>query len=362
MTMHHTKPDQASHLLANPDPAARASVRGARLGILLPVAISLLVGAIFVFVYLTAFHQPVPHRMPVAVVGDSATAARVLDLTDAPSSDEVAGEAYASVTEALDALATRGVFGVVDASSPTSTTLLYAGANGAAVRADLVSLLSPVTAANGMELTVTDALPLSNGDSGGLSIFYATFGLVLAGFLFGVNSYTAAPRLRLRQRLLSVSLFSVIGGVVIAAITGSAGFGAIPGDFFAVALVIALTAGAVATVTMVTLRLAGPVGTPIAVVLMLILGNATSGGVLPPIYLPEWMVPLNTLLPVGAGVRALQGVAYFSGAGVLSGLIVTVAWIVVCVGVLVLIDSRKARRRRGALELSADEASAVRVG
>ncbi len=53
-------------------------------------------------------------------------------------------------------------------------------------------------------IQVRDILPLSKGDSRGLSVFYASFGLVLAGFLFGQMTYQLAPRLSFRQRVVSL--------------------------------------------------------------------------------------------------------------------------------------------------------------
>jgi hypothetical protein len=36
------------------------------------------------------------------------------------------------------------------------------------------------------------------------------------------------------------------------------------------------------------IRIFGPVGAPLASIFMLVMGNATSGGVLPPEFLPGW--------------------------------------------------------------------------
>lgn len=46
--------------------------------------------------------------------------------------------------------------------------------------------------------------------------------------------------------------------------------------------------GAVAEATVLPIRIFGPVGVPLASIFMLVMGNATSGGLLPPEFLPGW--------------------------------------------------------------------------
>ncbi|MBZ2408300.1 hypothetical protein HX747_11860 [Streptomyces sp. L06] len=115
-----------------------------------------------------------------------------------------------------------------------------------------------------------------------MSVFYAGFGVVLAGFLFGMMTYQMAPRLPYRRRMASLGAFSVLGGFAVALITGSLGFDALPGSFLGIAGIVALMAAAVGGTTMAFMRLFGKAGMSLASVVLLILGNATSGGTLPP--------------------------------------------------------------------------------
>ncbi|MFD5989680.1 hypothetical protein [Streptomyces cyaneofuscatus] len=64
---------------------------------------------------------------------------------------------------------------------------------------------------------------------------------------------------------------------------------------------------------------------------------------MPPQYLPAWLSPLSEFLPVGAAVRALQGLAHFKNDGLLSGLVTLTLWTVVCAGVIRLKEARSAR-------------------
>ena len=340
---HDARPGPHPHVVDAPAP--RVGATGAR-GALLPALIVLVIGSIFVSVYLAAFHAPKPHRLPVGIVGTAQQAQQLRTGLDAHSPDGFAVTAYPDRAAAASAVEHRTVYAVLDpavlapAAATTGAgagtgadTLLYGSANGPSVTALLEGGFAAVAQAGGHSLASQDLAPASSGDTRGLSIFYSAFGLVLAGFLFGTMTYQMAPRLEFRWRMTSLAAFSVVGGLAIAAIAGQV-FGALPGPFLAVAALTGLMAAAVGGTTMALVRLLGPAGVSVSSVLMLILGNATSGGILPPAFLPALLRPLSEILPVGVGVRAVQGLAYFHGNGVEAGVGVLALWTAVSVGLL----------------------------
>src|SRR3954451_13710955 len=64
------EPRHADHHHAMDSAPAPQGATGMK-GVLLPVAIVLVIGSIFVSVFLAAFHAPRPHDLPVAAVGTS---------------------------------------------------------------------------------------------------------------------------------------------------------------------------------------------------------------------------------------------------------------------------------------------------
>ncbi|MET7451910.1 ABC transporter permease [Streptomyces sp. NPDC005574] len=309
-------------------------------GVLLPVAIVLVIGSIFVSVFLAAFHAPRPHDLPVAVVGTTRQAEQVSAGLESglPGGFEV--KRYAGVGPARRAVEDRRVYAAYVTGSGGSPQLLYAGANGPSVTSTVTGAFSGVADASGERLTVRDVVPAAAGDTRGMSVFYAGFGIVLAGFLFGLMTYQMAPRLEYRWRLASLTAFSVLGGVVVATMAGGLGFSALPGPFLGIAGVIALMAAAIGSATMVFMRLFGRAGMSLAAVVLLTFGNSTSGGTLPTAYLPAWLHPLSEILPVGVGVRAVQGLSHFGNDGLTYGVAVLAAWILVCGAVLYWRDAR----------------------
>lgn len=322
--------------------------------ILAPVAIVLSIGLIFVSVYLAAFHQPKPHDLPIGVVGPPPAVTQVESglHAKAPGYFKVTG--YADAGAARYDLTHRKIFAAFDLSSGPPK-LYYAGANGPSVTQLVTGVFGGVAAAQHQNLSTTDVLPASPDDSRGLSVFYTGFGLVLAGFLFGLVSYSLTRRFL--YQMISLLLLGALGGYFTTLIANS-GFHALPGSFAGTAAMIGLLTMSTAAISLLLQRMMGAVGIPIAAVVLLVFGNSTSGGILPPDFLPGWLHPLAYILPSGVGVRAVDGVAYFHDDGLANGVAILVAWIVGCALVMWVIDliagHRRARRAdAGALETDA---------
>lgn len=331
-----THPDMGRHRAGTPPDAApvRPGLTGPK-AVLAPVVTVLTIGLVFVAVFLAAFHTPRAHRLPVAVAASDRAAALFDVRLQSAAPDAFQLERYPDADAARSAVEHRAAYAAyVDTSGPPR--LLYAGANGLAVQA-MVTPLGNAATPDGRKIEVQDILPLSKGDSRGLSVFYASFGLVLAGFLFGQMTYQLAPRLSFAQRLLSLVVFAVTGGLATALIASTV-FDAVPGSFLALAGVVALMAGAVAAGTGLLIRIFGSLGVPLGSIFMLVMGNASSGGVLPPSFLPGWLQPLASVMPAGVGVRAINGLAYFHHDGVGNGVAILSAWLVLCTAAVYGLD------------------------
>jgi len=328
--------DDTEPRIAAPVLAASAGLRKA---MLVPVVVALVIGSIFVAVYLAAFHAPSAHHEPLGIVApDTVAASTELALNNtAPAAFDF--YRYADGAAARQAIAHDEVPAVL-VDDASGMRLLVAGAQGPST---VSALTAAVTGAEGHQVPVSDVVPLASGDARGLSVFYAAFGVVLAGFLFALASYQIAPRLRLIARMASMSTFAIASGVLIALIADT-GFKALPAPFGMVALLIGLLAWASAAGTGVLLRVFGPVGMPAASIVVLILGNATSGGILPTTYLPGWLASLAPMLPPAAAVRGLRGAAYFDNAHLATAVITLAGWIVGCLALQYVLDRVAAYR------------------
>ena len=323
-----------------PAPVAPPSLTGLP-GVLAPVAIALLISVFFVTVFLLAFRSPTPHELRVGVAGPPAASAQLRQAVALRAPGALDLRRYPDSGAARAAVEHRDVYAAV-VIDRTRWTLLVAGANGSTLIPVLQRQFEPAAAAAGARLAVHDVVPRAAGDVSGLAIFYAAFGLVLGGFLFGVNTYQIAPGLSFRARMISVAVFGPLCGLG-AAIAGHS-LDALDGPFLANAAVLTMIATAVGIATAMLLRIFGLLGITLGSLLLLTLGNASSAAVFPPALLPEWLEPFAFILPPGAGVRALAGTSYFHGGGVPLGLAVLLAWIVLSALTIYALDRRAARR------------------
>ncbi|ANP52274.1 hypothetical protein [Streptomyces griseochromogenes] len=306
---------------------------------IVPVVTALTIGTVFVAVYLAAFHAPTARHQPFGIVASAPVAARTeLALSDAQP-DAYTFHRYPSTAAAREAITHDQVPAALVAHGH-EMVLLAAGAQGPST---ISTLDAAASRAAGHPVQIEDVVPLASGDARGLSVFYASFGVVLAGFLFAVASYQIAPRLALAARVASMTVFAAASGIMVALI-GHQALGALPASFTTVAAVVGLLAMATATAAGVLMRLCGPVGMPVASVVLLIFGNATSGGILPPSFLPPWLFPLSQIMPPAAAVRALRGASYFHGAHSAGGLVVLASWTLGCLAIQYALDFRASRR------------------
>jgi len=318
---------------------ARALLRG----ILLPALIATINGVAFVAVYTAAFHQPVAHDLPVAVVGSTQQATQAQQQLDRSAGGQFQVRHYAAPAPATEALTSHDVFGVLDLTA-TPARLLVAGANSQQVTQLVQQAMSPLAQATGQPPQVQDVRPLVPGDSRGLALFYAAFGVVLGGFLFGISSFASAPKLLLRYRVVSIVLFALLAGSIIGWLADVV-YAALPAGFLLVSSIVALLATACGATAAVLFRLVGSLGQVLTSIGLVIIGNATSTGTLPAQFLPPWMEPLAHVLPSGVAVRALRGATYFDDDGVRYAWIVLGLWTVVPLLVIGALDAVQRRRR-----------------
>ncbi|WP_369251290.1 ABC transporter permease [Streptomyces sp. R41] len=316
-----------------------AAAAGARKAMLVPVVTALAIGTAFVAVYLAAFHAPSVRHQPLGIAASDKVAAHAELALNNAAPDGYTFYRYPDAEAARQAVTHDKVPAALVADG-RGTRVLVAGAQGPST---VSSLATAMTTAVGKPVPVKDVLPLAAGDSRGLSVFYAAFGVVLAGFLFAVSSYQIAPRLRLSVRVTSMLVFSAASGVMVALIAHTA-LSALPASFAVVTVVVGLLAWASAAAAGLLLRLFGPLGMPVASVVLLILGNAASGGILPATFLPAWLSPLASFMPPAAAVRGLRGAAYFHDAHLNGAVLTLAAWGLGCLALQYVLDRVAARR------------------
>jgi hypothetical protein len=317
----------------------RALTAGRGWSLAFPLGQGLVIGVIFIAVYLAAFHSPQPRHVPVAVAGAPAAAAVARQAAAVqPGAWDFIREASAAA--AVAAVTHQHAYAALTGRS--AAVLVVAGADGPSVTGQLTSRFDAAAGRARIRPAVSDVVPLPPGDSAGLVLFYLTFGSVLAAYLFAIAATTVGASLSARSYWAVSVVFSAVLGAAETLLAGPV-FGALPGDRTVVFGLLVLLLVAVSGTAALLLTISRTFGAMISTVILLTLG-AASGGQLAAAFLPAWLAPLARVLPSGLAINAMRGAVHFHGASVGTAFPGLALWAVVPVAVIE--SFTRLRRRR----------------
>jgi hypothetical protein len=291
--------------------------------------------------YAGALHAPRPHDVPLAVAGPPAQAAAAARRLDTSA---FAPRVVADADAAQAAIRDRDVLGAVVLGRRVQ--VLVAPAGDASVALLLRDRAPALGRALGAPVEVRDAAPLPRADPRGITGFYLVLGWVVGGYLVaafaGVRSgERPGDRRAIRARLGAFALYALASGAT-GVLVVHAATGALGGHALALAALGTLIVFAVAASTALLQQALGIAGIGVAILLMVVLGNPSSGGPYARVLLPEPWAAFGGLLPPGAGTEAVKDVTYFSGAGVGGPAMVLVAWAAVATAGMLAVAPRTA--------------------
>lgn len=275
----------------------------------------------FIASYIGAFHEPTPHRIPIAVTAPAAQIGTLVQRLNALPGAPLDARPAADEASARRMIDRRQVYGgfVVSTTDGTDRLIIASGA-GASVGQVLNQIFTPIEDAQDRAFTVEDVRPALLGDARGLSGFYLALGWVVGGYLVAIALSTSrgarpANPHRAVIRLLALLVYAVLSGLGGALVT-TAVYGAIDGHLAQLTWFGALLVLASGAFTMALQAAFGFVGTGLTVLLFVVLGNPSAGGAYPAPLLPPFWRAVGPWLPPGLGTDAIRGIVYFDGIGV----------------------------------------------
>lgn len=251
--------------------------------------------------------------LPVGVVAAQMPSAEGLPVEVTPLESRAA---------AVRAIEERDVYGALVLSAD-GVEALVAGANGPAPAEMIEGIGGRLAAAQQLQLTTSDIVPLSADDPQGAGIAAIGFPLVIGGIAGG-----AAISLLLAgtaRRLLGLAAYAAASGLLVALAAGPM-LGILGGRFWLGALVIGVATLATAATVVGLTALIGPPGIGAGAVLMLLLANPISGATLPYQFIAGPWGEVGQYLAPGAASTLLREVAYFADAATGREWAVLLAW------------------------------------
>ncbi|MFJ7294615.1 ABC transporter permease [Streptomyces collinus] len=295
-----------------------------------------------------------PRDLPLGVAGPPAAAAQVeKQLERHEGAFEI--HRYADEAAARDAIEDRSVYGAVVVTRQ-GPELLTASAAGPVVAQFLQQAVGQQAAAGGAQVKTVDVVPTPASDPRGAALSAAVLPLALAGIAAG--AVVTLLGLRGVRATLALLGASALVGVVAAGIAHS-WLGALGGDWWTEAGVLALSTLAVGGAVAGLAALVGPAGTGIGAAVVMLIGNPFSGATSAPQMLPEPAGAIGQWLPPGAGTTLLRSVSSFDGAAATGPALTLAWWAVLGLGAVLLGGSLRARRAGSEPAADRRELSAV---
>lgn len=273
--------------------------------------------------YASALGKPSAHHLPVAVTASRAVIGKL------EASPTLTVHAVPDLGSARRMVEDRAVDGALAIPATGPTTVLVANGGGHAVAVILLQLGQQVARARGTPLKTIDVAPTSQNDPNGTVEFYciaflmlgAALGATVLGKILGPVRHLPAALRRLSWVLLYTGLLSLVVTFFADVI-----FGALIGHFALLFLTLWLFVAAVGLAVTGTASRVGAAASLTLIVVLIALGNPSSGGPVPSALLNGFYSGLNPVLPQGAALSALRGVQYFDSHAIGPALLCLAIW------------------------------------
>lgn len=321
------------------------------------------IGALVVAVVVMAFVWPAAtsevHDLPVGIAGPDEQVSLLEDAMAEQDPEPFALQEVSTRDEAVSLIETRQLYGAIllgdepevliaTAASPVAANALRGvatqlqskidtGVNDA-LTAQLTAIVGALQSGQQPQLppgggavpevptvTVTDLVPLAEGDATGAGLAASVFPLVLGGMIGGILLTLLVQGVI--RRLIGLVVFGVAAGAGIVLVMQT-WFGILQGDWLLNAAVVGTGVMATAAFIIGMAALVGPPGIAIGAVVTMLIANPIAGAAAPPQFLPAPWGEVGQYFVPGASATLLRSVGYFPEAATLMQWLVLGAWLV----------------------------------
>ena len=299
--------------------------------------------AMMITFMLGAMHAPVPHDMPVAIVGSEEQADETIAGLEEQMGDMLDLSVIEDADEARELVENRDIvaaFELPSQESPQFTLVANEAGNMAAYQM-ATQVFGQIAAAQEMPLDIDNVQPLPERDSNGVVVMYVAMGWIMAGFMLIIVGANAAPHTRPLKKILPLTVvYSPFMSLVVALIAGPF-TGAVEGHFAALWGAGTLAIACIAMFAMIFERLIGMFAIIPVIGTLMFAGVPASNAALSIYMAPSFFGVLYNFLPMPAAAEAIRSILYFDGDVVWQHLEVLAIWGLVSLAVVFIIDQLK---------------------
>jgi hypothetical protein len=302
-----------------------------------------------------AFHDPRPHNVAIAAVGNPSQVSLLSDDLHRVSPNGFDVRTLHSPAAAAAAVRSRKVVAAYLAGNPSVVYLAPAASAIGANDIQGVFTTMAIKAGTPPPRSV-DLVPLASGD-GGNATFFFVFPLMMIGLLTTIV-LLQLPTWGIGPRMAVVASVGALGALV--AYLTVIDLHALPGKPLLLLYAFLLTqvygqlmVGAAPLLKQYFL--------PVSITLALVLSVPSSGGTVPTYLVPTFFNDLSHVLPLAQGVKVTRSVAYFHNNGIAQATLVLALWAAIAAAVLAVAWMRQPRVRPAGGESTADTNTAIRT-
>lgn len=320
---------------ANPT-TNRAGRRRAVIAIAAALGACAIMQCLFATTYMSAEHSPKATNLPFGVTGSSPV------LTAAEKNISLKVTRYPNQSAVTNAIDHAKIWGALIPSA-TSNTLIVVPSISDLAPLDLATRFGAAAKATGQKLTIKQhaPVPLAHKDPFGLVQSLMLVPLLIGAYMCSTMLMAATGKAAGRWRAAQLTAFAIAGGLVVDLVVcyWLQGF---PSDkFWIVWPICSLIIAVVAFVAAILQKLVGPAGTLMTIILMILLGNPSSGGANGVPYLPTFWRDIGPYLPPRNAYILLHHTIYFHGHGTTQALTNLLIYLGASAVVLTILDWRR---------------------
>ncbi|WP_227982980.1 hypothetical protein [Nocardia spumae] len=308
--------------------------------------------------YLGAFHQPEPHHLQVAIVGDSPQVKVMAQTLKDRTGDALDIVTVDSRAAAIDRLRHRDLAGafVPDDRQPE---LLVAEANSDTTAMAVDTVFGAVTAQRNLPLHTTDIAPTAQGDPTGQGLFFVLVALSIGAYGSVAAISVAGAGASMTVRALAAAVTSFVVSVIGIALAGPV-FGVVDHGYASIWAMAWLYAAGILFIGIGLHTYLKRWTTLAVMVLFVMLNFTTSGGIYRPELQNGFFGALHSFWNGAGFVEGARSLLYFDGNGGLAGRLVSLAlWFTAGVTLVVVAGIHERRAARGQATTAASPAAAA---
>lgn len=284
--------------------------------------------------YLGAFHQPEPHNVQVAVVGNSVSMQAFAQALEEKSGDALDVRMVPDEAAARALIAKRDIAAAY-APSETAASLLLSSAASETTANITQKIFMPVAFEQHLPFQVVDVVPVGSHDTTGQGLFFMLVALSIGGYASSVPLAGFMGRIRLRTRFVLAALAAAVVATLGVVIAGPI-YGVLHSNLGGTWL---LSWVYVVAIVMLGLGL-HPIlrhwTTATLTLFFVALNFTSSGGIFAPEMQPGLFGALHSFWNGAAWYQGAQGLEYFPGLSIAVPIVKLVLWLVPGIALMVL--------------------------